>query len=428
MEIYRGTNIVRDGLIFGYDTGYSLGNLRTSNKYYSGPPVYNLVPANVAAVNGVATSGGASCGNWVGFSYHSSYGIIRCGIVIKDGRPNACHMEYIGTMTAAGDTYPTFQLLDESGNTLTTDGGDVFYLQYDWKPEGSQFLISGSDGWSSPIVYGDGWKLGTSMSGTPISDVSIYNGRGWHRRTYKFTAAAVTGQTPLVRFSCGYKQVSGGTYNIWFDNISMTRDYPSRHHVDGGSERLSTNSLLDLKKTNDIDISNVSFDDEGQMKFNGIDDFFSVNVTVPRQFSLEVVMKRYTTPTDDYESFVSTNETNRIGISTALRLNWRRRLPDASYSTIQTGTNYVELNKYYHIVITYDGNFVRFYKNGELTHEFESIQFYYVLFSSKLYVGKNATNAQFFDGEIPITKPYDKIFSAAEVSQNYNTYKNRFDI
>jgi hypothetical protein len=44
MGITRGPNIVRDGLIMGYDTGYYPG-IRKSYKgrYYGGQPTVNLV-------------------------------------------------------------------------------------------------------------------------------------------------------------------------------------------------------------------------------------------------------------------------------------------------------------------------------------------------------------------------------------------------
>jgi hypothetical protein len=36
--------------------------------------------------------------------------------------------------------------------------------------------------------------------------------------------------------------------------------------------------------------------------------------------------------------------------------------------------------------------------------------------------------SRYFNGHIPVTRLYDKGLSAAEIKQNYNTLKNRFDI
>ena len=47
--------------------------------------------------------------------------------------------------------------------------------------------------------------------------------------------------------------------------------------------------------------------------------------------------------------------------------------------------------------------------------------------NSTAYVGAWGT-IQRFGGEIPILKMYNSAISASEIKQNYNTYKNRFNI
>ena len=42
MGIERGTNIVRDDLIFGYDTGHGVSNNTTATRFYPGEPTTNL--------------------------------------------------------------------------------------------------------------------------------------------------------------------------------------------------------------------------------------------------------------------------------------------------------------------------------------------------------------------------------------------------
>ena len=46
MGIARGTNIVRDGLIFGYDSGYGIANGDESTRFSKGQPTTNTVNAN----------------------------------------------------------------------------------------------------------------------------------------------------------------------------------------------------------------------------------------------------------------------------------------------------------------------------------------------------------------------------------------------
>ena len=43
MGIARGPNIVKDNLIFGYDTGYGVADNETSTRFYPGEPTENLI-------------------------------------------------------------------------------------------------------------------------------------------------------------------------------------------------------------------------------------------------------------------------------------------------------------------------------------------------------------------------------------------------
>ena len=51
MGIARGTNIVRDGLIYGHDSGYGLDNFKPT-RFYKGKPAVNIL------------SSGDNFGNW----------------------------------------------------------------------------------------------------------------------------------------------------------------------------------------------------------------------------------------------------------------------------------------------------------------------------------------------------------------------------
>ena len=51
--------------------------------------------------------------------------------------------------------------------------------------------------------------------------------------------------------------------------------------------RSSTASLIDLKETTDIDVSNVSFDSTGQPTFDGTSDYIS---KTRRQYTAEVLV------------------------------------------------------------------------------------------------------------------------------------------
>lgn len=41
MGIHRGPNTVKDGLVFGYDTGYGVADNSTATRFYPGEPATN---------------------------------------------------------------------------------------------------------------------------------------------------------------------------------------------------------------------------------------------------------------------------------------------------------------------------------------------------------------------------------------------------
>ena len=173
--------------------------------------------------------------------------------------------------------------------------------------------------------------------------------------------------------------------------------------------------------------------DNRSIEFDGVDDRINIGgVDTYNQYTFEVIMKRTTTPSYDYESFLlnsgeSYGAIDRIGISINLRFNWRYRKPDASYATLQSGTNYVQLNEIAILCGTYDGNDVKFYKNGILTNTFSSVSFY-DNWGGTFQLGANLTNNAYFNGNIYSFKTYNRALSPTEILQNYNALKSRYGL
>jgi hypothetical protein len=84
------------------------------------------------------------------------------------------------------------------------------------------------------------------------------------------------------------------------------------------------------------------------------------------------------------------------------------------------------LNTWYHFTGTYDGSFMRFYRNGVLTN---SVAGSGTLggASSNMVIG-SYSGAYFSQGRIPVIKIYNKTLSAAEIQQNFNALRGRYGI
>jgi hypothetical protein len=207
------------------------------------------------------------------------------------------------------------------------------------------------------------------------------------------------------------------------------------------SIRSATQGLLPIVGDSPIDLSNVSFDSNAQMTFDGTDDridvFYSSPVDNTMSRSWEVIVKPTTTLT--YAGIFG----NKLGEGCAYYCNGGIYLFDgnwvfnwydnSSYQFLYSGVS-PTANQYFHIVGTYDATDQkpRIYVDGELKATYGSAT--NMDYGGATYVTDIGWNSKdgglhYFQGQIPITKYYqNKALSAAEVKQNYNKYKTRFNL
>ena len=91
--------------------------------------------------------------------------------------------------------------------------------------------------------------------------------------------------------------------------------------------------------------------------------------------------------------------------------------------------------KYYHMVFSYAGgasnntNKKVWMNNIQQTLSSGSSETPLLPDNPSFSVGRDrGRNTAYWPGDIPVFKVYDRALSATEVKQNYNAYKNRFDI
>lgn len=97
---------------------------------------------------------------------------------------------------------------------------------------------------------------------------------------------------------------------------------------------------------------------------------------------------------------------------------------DDDYKAIGTGSDFYELNKWYHVVGTYDGSYLKLYVNGELINSVEasgSMKDY----GSDLFIGRHGNKSEYYNttfhlpGCIDDVRIYNKALSADEISNLY---------
>ena len=105
---------------------------------------------------------------------------------------------------------------------------------------------------------------------------------------------------------------------------------------------------------------------------------------------------------------------------------------------VRKGHTFYKDNKYHHAVVTAGVNNYSIWIDGveqtfTLQYGTQSTVFSNIVgYNSNIvsHIGKRpyGGGSGYFKGEIPVMKVYDRILSDDEIKQNYNAYKNRFDI
>ena len=198
-----------------------------------------------------------------------------------------------------------------------------------------------------------------------------------------------------------------------------------------------------------MDLSNVSFDSNAQMTFDGTDDFISVDDTPFRfanTFTLDawvyfngsdingtIIGKRNGSPYNQYSISIYSGNPYLGGVGKVATFFGRE---DVGGGASDITLNYTLPSAgFYNIVASVNTTSQTLYVNG-VARSSTSVNISsntYNISGRNLLIGANNNDAGTgiigpFPGTIPITKIYNRALSAAEVKQNYNKYKTRFNL
>jgi len=443
--MYTGPKLINDNLVFGYDTGYGVADNITPTRFYKGAPTTNPIHGqNAVAQNSYTTYSATSSGNWnanhpkairaynagggdiTGY-YNSGVGdaanthhahwqldpILKKPVVVMNDRGDAqwkakSYGTGLGTWTSQGKTY---------GDTYT-----ISWLQ--WVDDLSKNARTGL--YTQTTSGSNGFHDGQSTS------ASSYNTklRTWQRVYQTYTTANSRNLNHSMASIYMYGHYSPRAVVKVADVQWQWGSTP--FPFSETSERSSTASLIDLKKTTDINVSNVSFDSTGQPTLDGTDDYiYPNNITNGSGF---------TSITAEFVVKASANNKNIIkSNNNAILLHYG----GAGFylnSTDSTTSGYLGWNGkltggtgvYEHLVATWDGTTMKLYVNGEstgTTRAYSGGSTGVLRDLNGVVIGGHFNNTQpYFNGDIPIARIYSNALSAEKIKQNYSAYKKRFNL
>ena len=390
MGIARGPNLIKDNLVFGYDTGYGIADNNTATRFYAGKSVDNGFYNSGANGNILDHSSGYGGYGTVQTGALDAYGTTQNAVYRNTGkiRFGPTGGQDIGTLTN-GNTYTfSIYLRHVAGQTESTS------MEFD--------IVDQSSG-------------GYNYTGTLGSNM-----------TYEWKRFSVTSTHTN---SVNYRFIDLGSYqgtNV-FEWCMPQIELGTVASPFTSTERSSTQSLIDLKRTTNIDVANVSFDSTGQPESDGTDDFISIPGSSKSAFgqngSLEVIVKP-TNSTGNDRLWCTVNNSSSIDAY----------LNGSTYNVYMHGggvgtTTPLTQNKHNHVVATYINGTVQIYINGAAGVMTGTTTGYNITNSSSaLKIGAFSNGGYNLHGRIPTFKLYSKGLTAEEVKQNYNAYKNRFNI
>lgn len=383
--MYSGPHIEKDGLIFGYDTGYGMADNNTSTRFYPGKPTVNIVPLSLSN-----SSWFNEIGSGIGRTLRSE---------TLFGQPAYEFKSNDGQIWVSPFAFSSY---DRSTNDLT--------LSVYAKNIGSSTV-------SMNTYFGGDYStdsLGSSNTKSLPADNT------WRRYSWtRFSSAMVTNQLEFrtantgVVISCPQLEVGRLVTPI----VNGTRS--------------STQSLIDLKRTRSINISGASFDSTGQPVFDGTDDVMSLGTNFNlnnKSFSVESIIKWDGGSTDTFFSYIDSAGGTQKNIHWRIYTSGQLRF-DFYSNSINSSAGSIVADEYVHLVTTYNfgSDSCICYKNGEVLMAGSSGPFLGNDANSTAYVGAWATT-QRFGGEIPILKIYNSALSASEIKQNFRAYRRRFNL
>ena len=393
MATNGGPKTKTEGLVFGYDTGYPLvSGSHETYRFNKGEPTTNLI-----------TNSGTSNTGWVGYGW-------------------------TGEQAISNDYSNTYEFTATNGwhnrtfDTGVTSGGTI-QVTFEYK-------LKQQETTQNQIFV---------LNGTHLGSYTNYIGNGsmsfeWQTFNGTFTANADS----KIAIGPRGSDSSGLTDIVYIRNLQVEVKDHATPFIQG--TRSVSGSLIDLTRTTDIDLSNVSFDSNAQMTFDGTDD--SILLTPRVQYSTgsawtaELIFEP--TTTDSWNGifgghlnaggyWMFHNNQNLTYYEGSSAVSGTR----ISYKSWSIGNTFT-LNQDHHLTITYtpttagSGSFALYYNGGEKVDTFD-YGFYWAHSLDMKKIG-SGDSSRYGTNNIKIFKFYNIALSAEEVKQNYNAIKSRFGL
>jgi hypothetical protein len=386
---------VTSGSVFAYDTGDTVNS-------YRGEPTVNGV-GNLNSFNPLDLYTWASSGNTSTWARDTSAPLSPVkGIPLKE-------------ISSGTDSYSSTYNNTVNNISAASSGQTWTVSVYALASAGTNIQV---------------WIFGANSSGNYIElAANGFTATGvWQRISVTMTFS--NGSTAYIQARVA-TSTNGGV--IWWDGLQVEqKSYPTQF-VNG--TRSATQGLLPLVGNSTIDLTNVSFDSNAQMVFDGTNDRITLtpsNYGITNQFTIEVICNPTQALPTGMFNFLGT-----VG-DRGVMCHWPWNDGNIYFDIYNTsGTfhrwyktiNIINQTALYHIMVNSSGQMIVKQNNIVLSPTGASSFSGTVAIGSSNTIGAfNSSGGNPWAGNIYMFKIYNRALTDAETTQNYRHYKTRFNL
>lgn len=396
MSQYANGKTTTDGIVFMYDTG-------DTDNSYKGEPTTNTIGSTI--FNPLDLYTWATSGNTSAWSRDTSTSISPVGgIPLKE-------------ISSGTDSY---------SNTYNNS-----YYNLGAASAGQTWTVSvyarAAAGTNLQI-----WLFGANSSGNYIElDAWYFTATGdWQR---------ISGTRTLTNGSTAYVQARVATATngatVWWDGLQIEQKSHTTPFTP--ASRSNTQGLLDLSgKGSSIDLANVSFDSSAQIYFDATNDRISLTPStygITNQFTIEVVCYP-TTQVNGMFNFIGPNGSDR-----GIMAHWPwssdygyldiTNTAGGFYRWYKVNAGILNVKALYHFILKPSGQVVVKQNNNVMIPDGTDTFVGNVSLGTSNTIGAfNPSGGLPWGGNIYVFKVYNRALTDAETTQNYLSYKKRFNL
>ena len=424
--MYTGPKLSTNGLVFGYDTGYgsTINNIHT--RLYRGRPTTNLL-------TGIGNSYGTQDGQF----FKTNYGD-ETSYVPTLGERTTRYVNIFNDVNGSGACcLSLFAFGDISVSPSTVYTYQIIYRTI--------------NGYSHPnYMYQYQFNGGTYVTEFGLLDGSRTEnlGDGWVHGWGTFTTNASTNR--LITFLFHYEYNFFNKVEIAGISITQGNTVLRPNQIPGvGQTRSATQSLIEATRVTSLNVSNMTFDTNGRMLFNGVNNFINLPNNLQSGFTratYEFVCRPTSLPSGNYQQLYIQESSTWIalyniggvtffGIDLNNGSGWFDN--NGGFNTGARTTSTILANTYYHVMFSWGNGVVRVYLNGVLqstTSTLQSANGRQNVTSlgpgttSRNIGSRSSGSANNWIGDMDVVRFYNRELSQQEVTLNFQSYRNRFGI